>query len=111
MENKRKGLNRKAFPKFMLWVLGGAVFGFCAGLAGSILEDLNVAETVETRLAAVLTAVTLGGSLMGIAGMLFFIPLCSVVYALFRSYVKDRLVQRKVPAAKWRDPPPDPKQK
>ena len=57
MENKRKGLNRKAFPKFMLWVLGGAVFGFCAGLAGSILEDLNVAETVETRLAAVLTAI------------------------------------------------------
>ena len=36
----------------------------------------------------VLAAVTLGGKLMGVAGMLFFIPLCSVVYALFRDFVK-----------------------
>ena len=59
----------------------------------------------------VLAAVTLGGKLMGILGMLFFIPLCSVLYALFRSFVKDRLVEKRVPAAKWREPPPDPKQK
>ena len=42
----------------------------------------------------VLFAVTLGGSLMGILGMLVFIPVCSVLYALFRGYVKDRLVQK-----------------
>ena len=51
-------------------------------------------------------AVTLGGKLMGITGMLFFIPLCSVIYALFRSYVKNRLVSKAVPPEKWRDPPP-----
>ena len=54
----------------------------------------------------VLAAVTLGGSLMGVLGMLLFIPLCSVVYSLFRAYVKDRLTARNVPAEKWRDPPP-----
>ena len=43
---------------------------------------------------------------MGVLGMLLFIPLCSVVYSLFRAYVKDRLTARNVPAEKWRDPPP-----
>ena len=54
----------------------------------------------------VLAAVTLGGKLMGVAGMLFFIPLCSVLYALFRDFVKGRLAEKQVPASKWRDPPP-----
>lgn len=55
----------------------------------------------------VLAAVTLGGSLMGVAGMLFFIPLCSVLYALFRGFVKNRLNVRAVPVSKWQDLPPD----
>jgi len=42
---------------------------------------------------------------MGVLGMLIFIPLCSVLYALFRGYVKKRLVQRNVPEGKWKDPP------
>ena len=54
----------------------------------------------------VLAAVTLGGKLMGVAGMLFFIPLCSVLYALFRDFVKGRLAEKQVPAAKWQDLPP-----
>ncbi len=39
----------------------------------------------------VLVAVTVGGSLMGIVGMLVFIPLMSVCYTLFRQWVYDRL--------------------
>ena len=39
----------------------------------------------------VLVAVSVGGSLMGIAGMLVFIPLTSVLYALFREFVYQRL--------------------
>ena len=39
----------------------------------------------------VLVAVTLGGSMMGIVGMLIFIPLCSVLYALLRDEVNGRL--------------------
>ena len=38
----------------------------------------------------VLAAVTIGGSLMGIAGMLIFIPLLSTVYSLLREGVKKR---------------------
>ena len=53
----------------------------------------------------VLSAVTLCGKLLGVMGMLLFIPLCSVLYALFRDYVKGRLQERNVPAEKWRDVP------
>ncbi|MEG1943091.1 MAG: AI-2E family transporter, partial [Angelakisella sp.] len=38
----------------------------------------------------VLVAVTVGGSAMGIAGMLFFIPLCSVLYTLLWEAVNRR---------------------
>ena len=43
----------------------------------------------------VLVAVTVGGNLMGVAGMLIFIPLTSVVYSLFREWVHRRLEARK----------------
>ena len=80
-------------------------------LEGNFIYPLVVGSSVGLPSIWVLAAVTLGGKLMGILGMLFFIPLCSVLYALFRSFVKDRLVEKRVPAAKWREPPPDPKQK
>ena len=35
----------------------------------------------------VLAAVSIGGSLMGVVGMLIFIPIVSVIYALFREVV------------------------
>ena len=43
----------------------------------------------------VLVAVTLGGSLMGLVGMLIFIPLTSVFYALLRENVNARLERKK----------------
>lgn len=80
-------------------------------IEGNLIYPHVVGSSVGLPSIWVLAAVTLGGKLMGILGMLFFIPLCSVLYALFRSFVKDRLAEKKVPAVKWRDPPPDPKQK
>lgn len=41
-----------------------------------------------------LVAVMLGGELMGLVGMVFFIPLVSVVYTLLSGYVHDRLAQK-----------------
>ncbi len=54
----------------------------------------------------VLFAITVGGNLMGIAGMLIFVPLCSVLYALFREFVYNRLAARKVTPDKWALNPP-----
>ncbi|RZT00490.1 AI-2E family transporter [Cuneatibacter caecimuris] len=42
----------------------------------------------------VLVAVTLGGNLMGISGMLLFIPLSSVLYTLFRGWVNQKVTDK-----------------
>ena len=73
---------------------------------GNLIYPHVVGSSVGLPSIWVLAAVTLGGKLMGVAGMLFFIPLCSVLYALFRDFVKGRLAEKQVPASKWRDPPP-----
>ena len=78
---------------------------------GNLIYPHVVGSSVGLPSIWVLAAVTLGGKLMGIAGMLFFIPLCSVAYALFRDFVKGRLREKNVPVKKWRDPPPDPRRK
>ena len=98
-----------AGPWTALWFI--VLFLVLQQVEGNLIYPHVVGSSVGLPSIWVLTAVTLGGSLMGIGGMLFFIPLCSVLYALFRSYVKDRLSQRKVPVSKWRDPPPDPRKK
>jgi len=44
----------------------------------------------------VLVAVTLGGSLFGIVGMLVFIPIVSVVYTLLKENVNQRLSEKNI---------------
>ena len=48
----------------------------------------------------VLVAVTIGGELMGVAGMLLMIPLVSVLYTLGREFTDRRLEQRQIPQDK-----------
>lgn len=74
---------------------------------GNLIYPHVVGSSVGLPSIWVLAAVTLGGKLMGIGGMLFFIPLCSVLYALFRGYVKGQLTERRVPEQKWMKDPPD----
>lgn len=78
---------------------------------GNLIYPHVVGSSVGLPSIWVLAAVTLGGKLMGIVGMLFFIPLCSVFYALFRGFVKDQLVQKQVPDAKWQSAPPRPRRR
>ena len=72
---------------------------------GNLIYPRVVGKSVGLPGIWVLAAVTLGGKLLGVGGMLLFIPLCSVLYALFRDYVKGRLREKEVPAEKWRDGP------
>ena len=44
----------------------------------------------------VLVAVTVGGSLMGLVGMLIFIPIVSVLYTLLREWVYRRKEKKKI---------------
>ncbi|MDD5864764.1 MAG: AI-2E family transporter [Firmicutes bacterium] len=55
----------------------------------------------------VLVAVSIGGELMGVGGMLVMIPLASVLYALAREFTDKRLAQRNIPEEKLQDQPPE----
>ena len=70
-------------------------------IEGNLIYPHVVGSSVGLPSIWVLAAVSVGGSLMGVVGMLLFIPLCSVIYALFRAYVKRRLQEKKVPRSKW----------
>lgn len=55
----------------------------------------------------VLVAVTIGGELMGVAGMLLMIPLASVLYTLAREFTDRRLEERGIGEEKLMDQPPE----
>lgn len=55
----------------------------------------------------VLVAVTVGGELMGVGGMLLMIPLASVLYALMREFTEKRLAERGIPEEKLQEQPPE----
>lgn len=55
----------------------------------------------------VLVAVTVGGELMGVGGMLLMIPVASVLYSLAREYSDKRLKKLGIPEEKLQDQPPE----
>ncbi len=63
-------------------------------LEGNLIYPHVVGNSVGLPSIWVLAAVSVGGSMFGIAGMLVFIPLCSVFYALLREDVNRRLKQK-----------------
>lgn len=58
---------------------------------GNLIYPHVVGNSVGLPSIWVFAAVLIGGKLFGVAGMLVFIPLCSVAYVLFRDEVKKRL--------------------
>ena len=58
---------------------------------GNLIYPHVVGNSVGLPSIWVLVAVTVGGSLMGVMGMLIFIPLASVFYSLLREWVYKRL--------------------
>lgn len=63
-------------------------------IEGNLIYPYVVGNSVGLPSIWVLVAVTVGGSAMGIVGMLVFIPLCSVLYSLLRAAVNHRLEER-----------------
>lgn len=60
-------------------------------IEGNFIYPHVVGNSVGLPSIWVLVAVTVGGSLMGLAGMLIFIPLTAVVYTILRGIVNRRL--------------------
>ena len=72
------------------------VFLVLQQIEGNLIYPHVVGNSVGLPSIWVLVAVTLGGSMMGVLGMLVFIPLVSVLYALLREEVNRRLDERKI---------------
>lgn len=69
-------------------------------LEGNLIYPHVVGGSVGLPSIWVLAAVTIGGNLFGVVGMIIFIPICSVIYTLFREDVKKRLTMKCIlPAA------------
>ena len=72
------------------------VFFILQQIEGNFIYPHVVGNSVGLPSIWVLAAVTVGGSMMGIVGMLIFIPAGSVIYALFRENVYQRLQRKKI---------------
>ena len=72
------------------------VFLVLQQIEGNLIYPHVVGESVGLPSIWVLAAVTIGGNLMGIVGMLVFIPLLSVVYTIFRKVVYQRLKKQHI---------------
>lgn len=79
-------------PVMALWFL--IWFLVLQQLEGNLIYPRVVGNSVGLPPIWVLTAVSVGGSLFGVTGMLLFIPLMSTCYALFKESVNNRNLKR-----------------
>lgn len=82
-------------------------------MEGDLIYPRVVGSSVGLPSLWVLLAVTIGGSVWGVLGMLVSVPVCSVLYCLLREIVGTRLAQRGLTevAAPPEEPPAPPKPK
>lgn len=71
------------------------IFFILQQIEGNFIYPHVVGNSVGLPSIWVLVAVTIGGSAMGIVGMLIFIPLCSVLYALLKEAANERLRKKR----------------
>lgn len=77
-------------------ILFVVVFLVLQQIEGNLIYPHVVGGSVGLPSIWVLAAVSVGGSLMGVVGMLIFIPLVSVFYALFREVVYLKLKKQRI---------------
>jgi len=81
-------------PVKVLWFL--ILFVVLQQLEGNIIYPRVVGGSVGLPSIWVLAAVTLGASIGGVLGLLFAIPICSVIYSLLRDVVRERVEARQI---------------
>lgn len=84
-----------------------AMFLVIQQLENNIIYPRVVGTSIGLPGMWVLVAVTIGGEIMGVAGMLVMIPVTSVLYSLMREFTDKRLAQRNIPQEKLENPPPE----
>lgn len=75
-------------------------------IEGNLIYPRVVGTSIGLPGMWVLLAIAVGGSLMGVGGMLLMIPFSSVLYALAREYTDKRLEKKGIDKKKLQDQPP-----
>ena len=88
-----------------------AMFLVLQQIEGNLIYPKVVGTSIGLPGMWVLVAVTIGGDLMGIGGMLIMIPISSVLYTLLREFTAKRVEERQIDPDKLRDHPPELKSK
>ncbi|MBQ6939216.1 MAG: AI-2E family transporter [Muribaculaceae bacterium] len=63
---------------------------------GNLIYPRVVGKSVGLPGIWVLVAVTLGGSVMGVTGMLFAVPMVTVFYVIFKEYIGKRFSEKDI---------------
>jgi len=82
-----------------------AMFLVLQSLENNLIYPRVVGTSIGLPGMWVLVAVTIGGELMGVFGMLLLIPLASVMYTLIREFTERRLEDRGIPEEKLKEQP------
>lgn len=77
-----------------------SIFLILQQIEGNLIYPKVVGNSVGLPSIWVLASVTVGGKLMGVIGMLIFIPIASISYALFREVIYLLLKKRKIDSEK-----------
>lgn len=88
-------------------VLFVAMFLIIQQIEGNLIYPKVVGTSIGLPGMWVLVAVTVGGEVMGIVGMLVMIPLASVCYTLLREFTTKRVEERDIDPEKLKDHPPE----
>lgn len=86
-------------PIQALWFV--LLFMVLQQIEGNLIYPRVVGSSIGLPAMWVMVAVTLGGSTMGVLGMLIMVPAASVIYALARENTEHRLLRRQVPADRY----------
>lgn len=86
-------------PVTALWFV--LLFLIVQQIEGNLIYPYVVGNSVGLPSLWILAAITIGGSLMGVAGMLFFIPLFSTFYTLLRDSVNEKNSEKMWVRAAW----------
>lgn len=82
-------------PMQAVWFI--VLFLVLQQIEGNLIYPHVVGGSVGLPSIWVLFAVTIGGSTMGVIGMIIYIPLCSIVYTLIREAVNKKISAKKIP--------------
>lgn len=83
----------QSFPQAILFVLVAIVV---QQIDGNIIYPKVVGDQIGLPAIWVLVAVTIGGNLYGIVGMILFVPIASVLYSIFQLTINRRLSNIKI---------------